>query len=152
ACTSNRARWFTGSQVEPDYVARHFVPLALDTYFRGNSHELAFCQKVHAGGNHLVVATAGGQTLGKAGLKLRQSDLAGVLEEYARLPKEQRTPPPEDPAKAQPPKRAVPQPPAKGLIVRGYCTYLRHDEEGRLVRSREYYYKQNPDRWLVETQ
>src|SRR5262249_55809028 len=115
-------------------------------------HELAFCQKVRAGGNHLVVATAGSQTLGKAGLKLRQSDLASVLEEYARLPREQRTPPLEDPAKAQPPKRAVPQPPVNGLIVRGYCTYLRHDENGRLVRSREYYYKQNPDRWLVETQ
>ena len=29
--------------MEPEYVARHFVPLALDTYFRGNSHELEFC-------------------------------------------------------------------------------------------------------------
>jgi hypothetical protein len=38
------------------------------------------------------------------------------------------------------------------LIVRGYCTYLRHDDNGRVVRAREYYYKQNPDRWLVETQ
>ena len=138
--------------MEPDYVAKHFVPLALDTYFRGNSHELEFCQKVKAGGNHLVVATAGGQILGKEGLKLRKSDLEGVLKEYARLPKEQRTPALEDPDQAQPPKRAVPQPPPKGLIVRGYCTYLRQDEKKQIVRSSEYYYKQNPDRWLVETQ
>jgi hypothetical protein len=138
--------------VEPDYVARHFVPLALDTYFRGNSHELEFCHAVRAGGNHLVVATAGGRTLGKPGLKLRQSDLESVREEYARLPKEERTPELPDAAKAQPPKRPVPQPPANGLIVRGYCTYLRHDEKDRFVRSNEYYYKQNPDRWMVETQ
>jgi hypothetical protein len=133
-------------------VAKHFVPLALDTYFRGNSHELEFCQKVRAGGNHLVVATAGGQILGKEGLKLRQRDLQSVLDEYARLPKEQRTPALEDPARAQLPKRAVPQPPAHGLIVRGYCTYLRREEGKGIVRSSEYYYKQNPDRWLVETQ
>jgi hypothetical protein len=138
--------------VEADYVARHFVPLALDTYFRGNSHELEFCQKVKAGGNHLVVATADGQALGKEGLKLRKDDLEGVLKEFARLPREQRTPALEDPALAQPAKRAVPQPPPGGLIVRGYCTYLRHDAKKRIVRSSEYYYKQNPDRWLVETQ
>jgi hypothetical protein len=138
--------------VEPDYVAKHFVPLALDTYFRGNSDELDFCQKVRAGGNHLVVATASGQQVGKPGLKLRKSDLEGVLEEYARLPREQRQPALEHPAKAQPPKRAVPQPPANGLIVRGYCTYLRFDDKKQIVRSGEYYYKQNPDRWMVETQ
>jgi hypothetical protein len=138
--------------VEPDYVARHFIPLALDTYFRGNSLELAFCQKVRAGGNHLVVATAGGQTLGKEGLKLRQRDLEGVLAEYARLPREQRTPPLEDAAGARPPQRAVPQPPANGLIVRGYCTYLRRDENGQIDRARQFYYKENPDRWQAETQ
>jgi hypothetical protein len=138
--------------VEPDYVAQHFVPLALDTYFRGNSHELAFCQKVQAGGNHVVVATASGRTLGKEGLKLRQRDLESVLQDYARLPKEERQPALEDARKAQPPKRAVPQPPANGLIVRGYCTYLRRDAQGHIVRSDEYYYKENPDRWQVETQ
>jgi hypothetical protein len=137
--------------VEPDYVAKHFIPLALDTYFRGNSHELEFCQKVRAGGNHLVVATAGGQTVGKEGLKLRKSDLQAVLAQYRRLPREQRLPALDDPAKAKPPKRAVPKPPPHGLIVRGYCTYLRHDKS-KIVRSREYYYKENPDRWLAETQ
>ncbi len=72
--------------------------------------------------------------------------------EYARLPREQRTPALPDPVAAQPPKRAVPQPPAHGLIVRGYCTYVRPDEQGRIVRAAAYYYKQNPDRWRVETQ
>jgi hypothetical protein len=133
-------------------VAKHFVALALDTYFRGNSQELEFCQKVRAGGNHLVVATAGGRTLSKDGLRLRKRDLESVLQEYARLPKEQRTPPLEDTARAQPAKRAVPQPPAKGLIIRGYCTFLRRDDKGRVVRAAEYYYKENPDRWLAETQ
>jgi hypothetical protein len=138
--------------VEPEYVARHFVPLALDTYFRGNSHELEFCEKVHAGGNHLVVATASGQTVGKEGLKLRKSDLQPALEEYARLPREQRLPALDDPARAQPPKRPVPAPPRNGLVIRGYCTYMRQGEKDRIVRSREYYYKENPDRWMAETQ
>jgi hypothetical protein len=138
--------------VEPEYVAKHFVPLALDTYFRGNSHELEFCNKVHAGGNHLVVVTAAGKMLGKEELKLRKKDLEATLKEFADLPKEQRTPTIADPATAQAPKRAVPKPPANGLILRGYCTYLRHDDKKQVVRAGEYYYKQNPDRWMVETQ
>jgi hypothetical protein len=56
------------------------------------------------------------------------------------------------PAAAQPPRRPVPRPPANGLILRGYCTYLRHDDRKRHVRSSDFYYKQNPDRWKVETQ
>jgi hypothetical protein len=137
--------------VEPEYVAQHFVPLALDTYFRGNSHELEFCTRVQAGGNHLVVATAAGQKLGKGDLRLRKKELEGALREFAALPREQRAPTIADPATAQAPKRPVPRPPANGLIVRGYCTYLRQDRK-QLVRSSEFYYKQNPDRWKVETQ
>jgi hypothetical protein len=138
--------------VEPEYVTRHFVPLALDTYFRGNSHELEFCNKVHAGGNHVVVATAAGQILGKGEPKLRKKDLDATLKEFAELPKEQRTPTLADPATAQAAKRPVPKPPVNGLILRGFCTYVRHDEKKEIVRSSEYYYKQNPDRWKVETQ
>ena len=138
--------------MEPDFIAGHFVPLALDTYFRGNSQELEFCKKVRAGGNHLVVATASGRTLGKEDLRLRRKELAATLKEFAALPKGQRTPAIPDPATAKPPRRPVPKPPANGLILRGYCTYLRHDDTKRLVRSREFYYRQNPDRWKVETQ
>jgi len=97
------------------------------------------------------VATAGGRVLGKDDLRLRERELAGPLAEYARLPKSERTPPLPDPAKATPPKRPVPEPPPGGLIIRGYCTYLR-EENGRIVRSKEYYYKENPDRWAAETQ
>ena len=61
-------------------------------------------------------------------------------------------PPIADPATAQAPKRPVPAPPVNGLILRGYCTYLRHDDKKQIVRASEYYYKQNPDRWKVETQ
>ena len=126
--------------MEPEYIAKHFVPLALDTYFRGNSHELEFCNKVRAGGNHLAVATADGQTLGKGNLRLRKKELAGTLKEFAALPKEQRMPMIADPATAVAPKRAVPRPPANGLILRGFCTYLRHDDKKHLVRATEFYY------------
>ena len=128
------------------------MPLGLDTYFRGNSHELEFCNKVHAGGNHVVVATAAGQTLGKDNLRLRKKDLEGTLTEFAALPKDQRMPTIADPATAQAARRPMPTPPVNGLILRGYCTYLRQDDKKQIVRSGEYYYKQNPDRWKVETQ
>jgi hypothetical protein len=133
-------------------VAKHFIPLALDTYFRGNSQEVEFCQKVGAGGNHVVVVTAGGETVMSKDLRLRQRELSSVLEAYGRLPKEKRTPELPDPALAKPPQRPVPTPPENGLIVRGYCTYMRPNKDGRLARSREFYYKENPDRWAAETQ
>jgi hypothetical protein len=111
-----------------------------------------FCNAVEAGGNHLVVVTAGGKVLAKQDLRLRKRDLEPLLAEYARLPKEQRLPVLEDAAMAKPPQRPVPQPPARGLIVRGYCTYVKQDDEKRAIRSREFYYKENPDRWAAETQ
>lgn len=133
-------------------MSKHFVPLALDTYFRGNSHEVEFCQKVGAGGNHLVATTAGGRVLGKENLRLRERELAAVVEAYARLPKEERTPPLPDPATATPPKRPVPKLPDGGLILRGYCTYMKQDKNGRIDRASQFYYLENPDRWMAETQ
>ncbi len=139
-------------QVEPDFVNKHFIPVALDTYFRGNSHELAYCKRIRAGGNHLVVATAGGRVLGgKSRLRLRSMELAGVLAEYRALPTSDRKVELEDPSTATPPKRPVPAPPVDGLIIRGYCTYLAL-QDGKLDRRPQYYYKENPDRWAAETQ
>jgi hypothetical protein len=112
-----------------------------------------FCSAVGAGGNHVVAATAGGRALGSdKELRLRQRELAAVLEEYERRPNAERTPPLDNPAKAKPPRRPVPLPPSGGLILRGYCTYLRGDKAGKLIRAEEYYYKENPDRWKAETQ
>lgn len=100
----------------------------------------------------MVAVTAGGHALGKGDLRLRERELAATLDAYAKLPKEERAPTLEDPAKAQPPKRAVPEPPANGLVLRGYCTYLRRDAKGQLARAGQYYYVENPDRWMAETQ
>jgi hypothetical protein len=77
-----------------------------------------------------------------------------VLEEFRALAGAERRPQLEDPTLAKPPRRPVPQPPPGGLVVRGFCTYLRRDPQaaGRFVKSREYYYKENPDRWAAETQ
>lgn len=127
--------------------------MALDTYFRGNSQELAFCEKVRAGGNHLVVATAGGRILGAGNnLKLREKELAPVLEEYRKLPEAERQPQLPDPAEAVRAKREMPKPPAHGLIIRGYCTYMKKEKDGKVDRATEFYYKENPDRWAAETQ
>jgi hypothetical protein len=77
-----------------------------------------------------------------------------VLDEFRSLPESDRRPQLEDPALARPPERPVPPPPPGGLIIRGHCTYMRSDAQdaGRTVRSREFYYKENPDRWAAETQ
>jgi hypothetical protein len=127
--------------------------VALDTYFRGNSQEVEFCKAVKAGGNHLVAATAGGLPLAEdVNLRLRRRELGAALSEFHRLSQSQRQVTLEDPALATPPQRPVPQPPEGGLIVRGYCTYMKQAEGGRVERSTEYYYKENPDRWAAETQ
>ena len=129
------------------------MPLAMDTYFRGNSVEVEFCKKVRAGGNHLVVATASGQPLGNSHqLKLRERELADVWTEFQKLPAHERRPKLSTAADAKQPQRPVPQPPRGGLVVRGYCTYLKAGEDGKPIRSKVYYYKQNPDRWAAETQ
>lgn len=99
-----------------------------------------------------MVVTAAGDVVMDRDLRLRRRELAGALEAYRRLPPEKRTPTLPDPKLATPPRRPVPQPPEGGLIVRGFCTYMRPDQDGRLVRAREFYYKENPDRWAAETQ
>lgn len=152
-----RARWFTADSVDPQYVAEHFIPLALDTYFRGNSHEVEFCQKVRAGGNHLVACTAGGERLGEGKqLKLRERELGAVVKEFQSLDKELRQPNLADADEATQPRRPVPDAPKNGLVIRGFCTYLQQANEGeqagQIERATRFYYEQNPDRWAAETQ
>jgi hypothetical protein len=132
---------------------KHFIPVALDTYFRGASDELEYCQKIKAGGNHMAVATAGGKVLGAGDhLRMRGQELAKVLAEFNALPEEERKPRIEVPPNVTPPKRLLPPPPANGLVLKGHCIYVRPDESGKIARSKEWYYRQNPDRWPVETQ
>jgi hypothetical protein len=139
--------------VEPDYINKTFIPLALDSYFRGNSQELAYCKQVGSGGNHVVVATAGGMSLAEGGtLSFLEKDLAPVVAKFRELPEAVRKPVLEDPAAATPPERPVPAPPANGLILRGYCTYLQRGPDGAISRNPQFYYKQNPDAWAAETQ
>ena len=131
----------------------HFIPVALDTYFRGAGDEVEFCAKIKAGGNHMAVASASGKVLGSgAALRMREKELAKALEEFKALPEEDRKPKIEVPANVAPPKRHLPAPPANGLILKGYCTYMKADAKGRIDRSTEWYYRDNPDRWAAETQ
>ena len=127
--------------------------MALDTYFRGNSQEVAFCKAAGAGGNELVAVTASGRRLAEeSDLKLRAAELAPALAAFHALPETERKPKLEDPAKAIPPERPVPEPPAGGLVVRGFCAYTTKVENGKAARVRQFYYKENPDAWAAETQ
>jgi hypothetical protein len=83
---------------------------------------------------------------------MRERELGKVVAEFAALPEADRKPRLPDPTSATPPRRPLPQPPPGGLIIKGYCTYVRSGGEGSLARSREYYYRENPDRWAAETQ
>lgn len=99
------------------------------------------------------MTTASGHTLGgKARLRMREKELAAVVREFRGLPRADRRPQLEDPGTATPPIRAVPKPPPGGLIVRGFCTYLRPDKTGKTVRAKRFYYRENPNRWAAETQ
>ncbi len=133
-------------------MAKHFIPVALDTYFRGAGDEVEFCKKLKAGGNHMAVGSASGVLLGQGkSLRMREKELAPVLAEFQALPESDRKPAIEVPADVAAPRRPLPPPPANGLILKGFCTYVK-DEGDRIVRSKEWYYRQNPDRWPVETQ
>ena len=37
------------------------------------------------------------------------------------------------------------------MVVRGYCTYVRRNQN-EIQRVKQFYYKENPDRWAAETQ
>lgn len=132
---------------------KHFVPLAMDTYFRGNSAEVEFCQKIRAGGNHVVATTASGKPLStNRQLRLRERELSEVLAAFRKLPEADRQPMLPENKDVQPPRRPVPTAPTGGLTIRGYCIYMKSGEDGKPARSKVFYYKQNPDRWPVETQ
>ena len=129
----------------------------MDTYFRGNSHELEFCKSAGAGGNHLVAVTAAGHPIGdgnghRGHVRLLEKDLAPLLTAFRELPDSTRKPQLPDPKSATPAKRSVPKAPKNGLVVRSYCTYLKTDERGKAQRAKRLYYQQNPDAWAAETQ
>ena len=78
--------------------------------------------------------------------------MAPALAEFHALPEAERRPALEDPARATPPSRPVPEPPAGGLVIRGYCAYTTKADDGKIARARQFYYRENPDRWAAETQ
>ena len=95
--------------------------------------------------------TASGRHLAeKFDLKLRATELAPALAEFKALPEVERKPALEDPDKSTPPSRPVPQPPAGGLVIRGYCAYTTKAEDGKIARARQFYYRENPDAWAAE--
>ena len=118
---------------------------------------MAFCKQAGAGGNHLVAVTASGRALGdgeehRGHVRLRETDLAPLLAAFHVLPEHERQPTLPDAADAKAPERPVPMPPKGGLIVRGYCTYMKANQEAPPKRAKQFYYKENPDAWAAETQ
>jgi len=104
-----------------------------------------------------VAVTAAGEPIGERELRrghvqLNEKDLAPLLTAFRALPDHKRMPPLPDPAKAQSARRPVPEAPEGGLVIRGFCTYMKTNKSGKPERARRLYYERNPGAWAAETQ
>ena len=123
----------------------------MDVYKKGTPEDILFCNKAGVKGNKLVFASASGTQLGKdAYATLRKKELSGILRQYRRLPPENRQP--ELAAIDPSAKPARPQPPQGGLVLKCHCSYLEADQSGNAQRAKQYYFKENANRWEAETQ
>jgi hypothetical protein len=111
-----------------------FVPVILDGYLRGTGAERAFLERVGLVGNGFTYMTAGGRKLGGDSY-LGAGGMAKALEEFSRLPEEERRPRVERPADRGDTKGVPLEPPPGCLIANVYFTYLEGDGKGGLRRA-----------------
>lgn len=111
-----------------------FVPVILDGYLRGTAAEKEFLKPVGIVGNGFTYLTAGGRKLGGDSY-LGASGLEKALEEFGKLPEEERKPRVERPADPGSLASVPMAPPPRTLIVNVYFTYLEKDEKGAFRRA-----------------
>jgi hypothetical protein len=111
-----------------------FVPVILDGYLRGTAAEKEFLKGCATVGNGFTYISASGKKMGGDSY-LGANGLGKAVEEYRKLPEEDRKPKvmrPEDVGSTA--SLPVP-PPAGGLRANVYFTYLEQDEKGDYRRA-----------------
>jgi hypothetical protein len=110
-------------------IKEEYVSIILDGYLRGNGAEREFLKGVGIVGNGFTYLTAGGKKLGGDSY-LGAGGAAKALEEFRKLPEEERKPRVDRPSDPGDSKGVPIAPPAKALIANVYFTYLEKDEKG----------------------
>jgi hypothetical protein len=113
---------------------KQFVCLALDSYYLGNGAEIEWT-KGFTRTNGITYVTASGRLLGY------RLEIDQALEEFRKLPEEERKPRVERPQETKP-GRVLPAPPEGTQVARLYCTYLERDGKGELARSAKYAFRE----------
>jgi hypothetical protein len=115
-------------------MKERFVPVILDGYLRGTGAEKEFLKGVGIVGNGFTYLTAGGKKLGGDSY-LGAGGMEKALEEFRKLPEEERKPVverPKDPGSLA----GVPMAPPPGTLVANvYFTYIEKDDKGEFRRA-----------------
>src|SRR5687767_3037059 len=110
-------------------MKERFIPVILDGYLRGTASEKEFLKQCGTVGNGFTYISASGRKMGGDSY-LGANGMEKALEEFRKLPEEDRKPKIVKP-EAVDAKASVPiPPPAGGLRANVYFTYLERDGEG----------------------
>src|SRR5262245_36974765 len=115
-------------------MKEQFIPVILDGYLRGTAAEKDFLKSCNTVGNGFTYIAASGKRLGGDSY-LGAGGLAKALEEFRKLPEEDRKPKTVRPEEVEG-KTSVPiPPPPAGLRTNVYFTYLEKDAKGEYRRA-----------------
>jgi hypothetical protein len=110
------------------FIRENFVGVGIDGVKPGSPAEWAvFGGAAEQSYNGFAVCTAAGKFLGTA------DDLEGCIEKYKKLARSERIPAALIQEKDA---KAVPAPPAGGLVLMAYCTHLERTESGEYSRAK----------------
>jgi len=127
-------KWPTVQGINKDFikfVQKDFIGVGIDGVAPGSPAEMAvFGDAARRSYNGFAVCTATGKFLGNA------DNLGRWVEEYKKLPREDRIPAALVKDAEEKAARKIPAPPPGGLVLNAYCTYLDREPGGEPARAK----------------